>query len=123
MSQGEQKSGVTVEVGGKEVPRQQQMTEPIVGLPGTGEVAGLIASEVERLNLLTGIEQEDTGRVKKSLRIVKIAGIGRTKIKRKEGEMNCSRIDDMIARMGGTSKRKVERGEEQSVSKKRMMGE
>ena len=37
--------------------------------------------------------------------------------------MNCSRIDDMIARMGGTSKRKVEMGEELSVSKRRMMGE
>ena len=67
---------MTVEVDGKEVPRQQQMTEPIVGLPGTGEVVGLVAREVERLNLLTGSEQEDAERVKKSLRIVKIAGRG-----------------------------------------------
>ena len=55
--------------------------------------------------------------------MVKVAGRGRTKVKRKEGEMNCSRIEDMIARKGGTSKRKVERGEEQSVSKRRMMEE
>ena len=115
MSHGEQESGVTVDVDGKEVPWQQQMIEPTVGLPGTGEVASVVAREVEILNLLTESEQEDTGRGKKSLRVFKVAGRGQTKIKRKEGEINCSRIDDMIARMGGTSKKKW-KGERSGVS-------
>ena len=107
------------------IPLTGEHKSLLAGAMSQGEqrsgVAGVVAREVERLNELT--EQEATGSGKKRIRVVKVAGRGSTKAKRKEGEMNCSRIEDMIARMGGTSKRKVEMGEELSVSKRRMMGE
>ena len=121
-SQGEQDPRMTVEVDVKEGSRQQVM-EPGRNLPGTGEVAGRVAMEVERLNMLKQCDMEEGGMEKKSIRIVKVAGRGRSKAKRKEGEIECSRIDDMIARMGGRTKRKLERGENQNVLKRRMIGE
>ena len=78
---------------------------------------------MERLNMLEQCDMEEGGMEKTSIRIVKVAGRGRSKAKRKEGEIECSRIDDMIARMGGRTKRKLERGENQNVLKRRMIGE
>ena len=57
------------------------------------------------------------------MRVVKVAGRGRSKVKRKEGEIECSRIEDLIARMGGRNKRKLEMGEEPTKLKRRMTGE
>ena len=73
--------------------------------------------------MLVDGEQEDAGRETKSVRVVRVAGRGRSKAKRKEGEMECSRIDDMIAGMGGRRKRKLEMGEDQITLKRRMTGE
>ena len=121
LSLGEQESGMTVEVDRKE--SSQQMVEATRSLSGTGDVTGKVAREVERLNMLVDGEQEDAGRETKSVRVVRVAGRGRSKAKRKEGEMECSRIDDMIARMGGRRKRKLEMGEDQITLKRRMTGE
>ena len=56
--------------------------------------------------------------------MVQVAGRGRSKAKKKEGEMECSRIDDLIARMGGSKQKKRKLKElEQKFPKKRMMGE
>ena len=79
----------------------------------------------ERLDLLLGRKDGETesGRKNATMRVVKVAGRGRSRLKREEGAIECARIEDMIARMGGRTKRKNENGEEQQFPKKRMMGE
>ena len=111
MSQGEQELGVEV-------------VKPVDSLSGTSDVTGVVAREVERLNLLVNSKEEDPGIGRKGLRVVKVAGRGRSKAKKKEGEMECSRIEDLIARMGGRKqeKRKL-KVLEQNSPKRRMMGE
>ena len=88
-------------------------------------MAGMVAREVERLDLLLGRKEGDTesGRKNATMRVVKVAGRGRSRLKREEGAIECARIWDMIARSGGRTKRKHEIGEEQNVPKKRIMGE
>ena len=44
-------------------------------------------------------------------RIVLVAGRGSTRKKRKEGEMKLRRIDDLIARMGGGKRTKIQGGQ------------
>ena len=84
-------------------------------------MAGKVAREVERLDLLLGRKAAVSGRKNATMRVVKVAGRGRGRLKREKGAIECARIEDMIARMGGRTKRKHENGEEQNVSKKRMI--
>ena len=111
MSQGEQELGVEV-------------VKPVDSLSGTSNVTGVVQREVERLNLLVKSKEENPGIERKSLRVVKVAGRGRSKAKKKEGEMECSRIEDLIARMGGRKQQKRKlKVLEQNSPKRRMMGE
>ena len=100
MSQRVQDPEVMVELNGKKRSRLQVM-EPEGSLSGTSNVAGKVAREVERLNMLLGRKEgeAESGRKNATIRVVRVAGRGRSRVKKEEGAIECARIEDMIARM------------------------
>ena len=75
MSQRVQDPEVMVELYGKKRSRLQVM-EPEGSLSGTSNVAGKVAKEVERLNMLLGRKEGDaeSGRKNATIRVVRVAG-------------------------------------------------